>query len=187
MRRIRFSAPNQQTKRIINRSGQQHFYWVLALAIYCAAVLEHGAANALCIFELLPGRSGAKTRSEWEAKVDKHYADSFGKTMGRLISRLRPHMSSSNELASLVADFECCVLRRNFLVHHFWRERSANWLIDQKRLAMIQELEVDRELFWNTDKKLQAAIEPVAARHGITPEHMQTTENEMMREALSVD
>jgi hypothetical protein len=171
----------------LTEDESKEVYAHYGLTIYCSSVLEHGAANALCILELLPGRVGAKTRSEWETKVDSHYADSFAETLGRLIKRLKSHSSVLGELGTLAPDLEQCVVRRNFLVHHFWRERATYWFTDRKRRAMIQELETDRELFWNTDKKLEAAMEPIAAKHGVTPEHMQATEDAMMREAMSDD
>jgi hypothetical protein len=58
-------------------------YAHFGLAFYCSSVLEHGIANAILILELLEGRGGAKTLEMWEALVDKHFEESFEKTLGQ--------------------------------------------------------------------------------------------------------
>jgi hypothetical protein len=60
----------------------KELYAHFGLAFYCSSVLEHGVANAIFVLELLEGRGGAKTREDWEALVDKHFEDSFAKTLG---------------------------------------------------------------------------------------------------------
>jgi hypothetical protein len=146
----------------------KELYAHFGLAFYCSNVLEHGVANALLVLELLAGRGGAKTRSQWEALVDKHFEDSFAKTLGSLMRQLARHRQSLPDLASLKTDLEKCVEERNFLAHHFWREYAAHWFTTVGRTSMVQRLERARDLFSETDSKLDAAVQPIADCHGIT-------------------
>ncbi|MFI5022839.1 MAG: hypothetical protein ACHQRJ_14465 [Alphaproteobacteria bacterium] len=146
----------------------KEIYAHFGLAFSCSSVLEHGVANALLVLELLEGRGGAKTRKDWEALVDKHFEDSFAKTLGKLIDRLARHHARSPALAAIVPDLKSCVTERNFLAHHFWREHAVHWFAPKGRASMIHRLEAARDLFTETDKKLSAAIQPISYRHGIT-------------------
>ena len=148
----------------------KELYAHFGLAFYCSSVLEHGVANAILALELLNGRGGAKSRAEWESLVDKHFEDSFAKTLGRLIRQFARHHERSPALAGINTDLEKCVAERNFLAHHFWRGYAEHWLTSDGRASMIQRLERARDLFAETDKKLEAAIQPLEVRHGITPE-----------------
>ncbi len=148
----------------------KELYAHFGLAFYCSSVLEHGIANAILILELLEGRGGAKTLAEWETLVDKHFEDSFAKTLGKLKNRLALHGERSPVIDSVMTDLERCVDERNFLAHHFWRERAAYWFTAKGRTSMIQRLEEARELFSETDRKLEAAIQPFADRYGFTPD-----------------
>jgi hypothetical protein len=48
---------------------------------------------------------------------------------------------------------------------------------------MVHRLEEARELFFGTDKKLEAAIQPFAERYGITPDFIAASLVEMKLEA----
>jgi hypothetical protein len=148
----------------------KELYAHFGLAFYCSSVLEHGIANAILILELLEGRGGAKTRAEWEAHVNKHFEDSFAKTLGKLKNQLARHHERSPVIANVMTDLERCVDERNFLAHHFWRERATYWYTQKGRASMVQRLEEARELFSDTDRKLEAAIQPFADRYGFTPD-----------------
>jgi len=146
----------------------KELYAYFGLAFYCSSVLEHGIANAILILELLDGLGGAKTRREWEMLVDKHFEESFSQTFGKLKNRLSRHNDRFQELKDVMSDIEKCVGERNFLAHHFWRENAMRWFTRTGREAMVQRLEQARELFSETDKKLEVVTRPLAERHGIT-------------------
>ena len=130
----------------------KELYAHFGLTSYCSSVLEHGIANAILILELLEGRGGAKTREEWEALVDKHFEESFQKTLGNLKNHLARHQQHSSALARVMTNLERCVDERNFLTHHFWREYASQWFTREGRASMIQRLEKAREPFSETDK-----------------------------------
>jgi hypothetical protein len=152
-------------------------------AFYCSSVLEHGIANAILILELLERRGGVKTRTEWEALVDKHFEDSFAKTLGKLKSQIARHHERSPVIASVIIDLERCVDEWNFLAHHFWRQCATHWYTKEGRASMVQRLEEARELFSETDSKLEAAIQPFADRYGLTPDIQRYELEPIKREA----
>jgi hypothetical protein len=118
----------------------------------------------------MEGRGGAKTREEWETIVDKHFEESFEKTLGKLKSHLARHQQRSSKLTSVIPDLERCVGERNFLAHHFWREYATKWFTAPGRQEMVQRLTEARDLFSGTDSKLEAAMQPFEERYGFTPD-----------------
>lgn len=60
--------------------------------------------------------------------------------------------------------------KRNWLAHHYFRERADEFVTDAGRLRMIEELEVMRQLFEDADDALDLFVKPVRERHGITDE-----------------
>jgi hypothetical protein len=148
----------------------KELYALFGLAFYCSSVFEHGVANAIFILELMGKRREVKTREEWESLVDDHFENSFAQTLGRLKNQLIRNQDRSPALSSLISDLDKCVEERIFLAHHFWREHATHWFTAAGRDGMVQRLEAARELFSETDNKLEAAIQPFAARYGFTPD-----------------
>src|ERR1700720_658414 len=163
----------------------KELYAHFGLAFYCSSVLEHGVANAIFILELMDKRTEVKTREEWETLVDNHFENSFAKTLGRLNNQLVRHQGRSPALASLIIDLDKCVEERNFLAHHFWREYATHWFTATGRKGMVQRLEEARDLFSETDSKLEAAIRPFAAGYGFTPDVERIGMELIRREAKS--
>jgi hypothetical protein len=163
----------------------KELYAHFGLAFYCSSVLEHGVANAIFIFELLGRRGEVRTQQEWETLVDNHFENSFAQTLGRLKKLLIRHCERSPALAGIMADVDKCVAERNFLAHHFWREHAAQWFTGDGREAMVQRLEEARDLFSDTDRRLEVAIQPFANRYGITPDAQRHTLELIKREAAN--
>jgi len=79
---------------------------------------------------------------------------SFAQTLGRLKNQLVRYQGQSPALSSLITDLDKCVEERNFLAHHFWREHATHWFTAAGREGMVQRLEEARDLFSETDSKL---------------------------------
>jgi hypothetical protein len=103
-----------------------------------------------------------------------------------LINQLARHHERSPALAGIVTDLEKCVAERNFLAHRFWRERATHWFSRKRRASMLHRLEEARDLFTETDKKLDAAIQPFADRYGLTADAMRF-ELELIKQEASKD
>ncbi|MBI2509007.1 MAG: hypothetical protein HYV99_03225 [Betaproteobacteria bacterium] len=98
-------------------------YAHFGLAVYLAQVLEHGLANALLCAELLPSRAGKPVpRKQWEAEFDAFMERQFEGTLGRLIRSLKKAAPIPTELEGLLTE---ALEKRNFLAHHFFRERAG--------------------------------------------------------------
>ena len=151
-------------------------YAYFGLAIFRAQLLEHGIVNALLVCDLIPNRRHlAKSREEWSAQVDQFMDGHFENTAGRLMNALRKAMTVSDELQqSLIRSLKL----RNFLVHHFFRERTVSWYTKQGRADMITELEAAGDQFGETDQLIVTAIRPLKERY-VTPEQEEQLMNEM--------
>lgn len=143
-------------------------YAHFGLAIFRAQLLEHGIVNALVVCDLIPNRRHqAKSREEWSAQVDQFMDGHFEKTAGTLMKALRKAITVSDELEQSLSR---SLKLRNFLVHHFFRERVASWYTEQGRGDMIAALESAGDQFGESDQLIGAAVQPLKDRYGLTQE-----------------
>ena len=165
-----------------NSDGEHNktVYAYFGLAIYASQVLEHGLVNALLVLDLIPKASAIATPETWADKVDSFYETEFKRTLGSLVRRLRDVTTVSNELEELLRR---ALEKRNWLSHHYFRERAMEFLSVTGRDQMITELEEVRELFDAADKALDAVMKPIRQQYGYTDELLAKTEEEMLRQA----
>src|SRR4051812_42107421 len=96
-------------------------YAHFGLAVYMAQVLEHGIVNALVLSDLLPRKYGkVPSREDLAAEVDKYMDDNFKDTLNKLIKSLKKVKTLPPELELHLDD---SLKKRNFLIHHYFRER----------------------------------------------------------------
>jgi|WetSurMetagenome_2_1015567.scaffolds.fasta_scaffold00300_15 hypothetical protein len=146
-------------------------YAHFGLAVYLSQVLEHGLVNALVFLDLLPRRAGHSVpKQEWLKEFDAFMGRHFETTLGMLIRSLRGVISVPQDLQSLLAD---ALYKRNFLAHHYFRERSAEFMTKNGRDEMILELQEAQALFNRADGKLNEAVRPVRERIGLTDEQLE--------------
>ena len=159
---------------------QKTVYAHFGLAIYMSQVLEHGLANALLVLDIVPRASAVATPESWPEKVDSFYDAQFKRTLGSLIHRMR-------ELTLVPAELEQVLKQaletRNWLSHHYFRERAMDFLSEAGRDRMTAELEEARDLFDAADKALDAVVRPIRQRYGYSEEILAKLEEEMFKEA----
>jgi len=162
--------------------GEQHktVYAHFGLAIYLSQVLEHGLANALVVLDLVPRAGNEAAPDTWPDQVDAFYEAHFKRTLGSLVRRLREVTSVPPHLEELL---EKALDRRNWLSHHYFRERATDFLSVEGRDRMITELEEVRELFSAADKALDAVVKPIQERFGYTEELFGKVAEDMRKEA----
>jgi hypothetical protein len=154
-------------------------YAHFGLALYLAQVLEHGLANALMWAELLPRRTGKPvSRKQWETEFDLFMNQQFEKTLGRLIRSLGRAASVSADLEGLLTD---ALKTRNFLAHHFFRERAESFMSREGRDKMIEELERAQKLFDFAEVKLTEIAKPLREKYGLTDERLEPFEQEYLK------
>lgn len=154
-------------------------YAHFGLAIYLAQVLEHGLANAMMSAELLPQRAGKPvSRKQWEAEFDVFMDQQYQQTLGRLIRALKNATSVPSDLEGLLTE---ALEKRNFLAHHYFRERAEAFMSWQGRENMIEELRSAQKLFDEADARLTQVAKPLRERYGLTDERLRPFEEEYLR------
>lgn len=146
-------------------------YAYFGLAIYFSQVLEHGLVNALVFLDLLPRRAGRPVpKEEWFKEFDSFMDQHFETTLGKMIRSLKSVISVPDELESLLA---AALKKRNFLAHHYFKERAAEFMTRTGRDEMISELHETRILFEQADDKLDKVVKPLRERFGLTDEQLE--------------
>jgi hypothetical protein len=156
-------------------------------AFYMSSVLEVGLAHALMYGEFLMGvREKIITttgknfdrkqyESDFDAFMDKHFAQ----TMGNIIRRANTLPDFDRDLRQRI---EMARKRRNFLAHHYWRERSIKFATTEGRLEMRRELSQDTEMFTQLDRDIDAAMKPTRSKLGISDKMLERYYEKMMNE-----
>ncbi|MFF2374165.1 hypothetical protein ACFVUW_07255 [Streptomyces xiamenensis] len=151
-------------------------YALFGLAIYKANVLEHALVNTLAIARIITAEE------QGELLIRDPWTQGFRDMMGKLIRRAEPYVSAYPEV---VDDLTNSLKRRNFLVHHFWRERIQEMITESSRARMCADLKADCRLFTQTDERLTARVfDPLARKRGITPEMIEAQYAAERREAM---
>lgn len=107
------------------------------------------------------------------AEFDMFMDQQFEQTLGRLIRGLKNATSVSAELEGLLTD---ALKTRNFLTHHFFRERAEVFMSRDGREEMIRELERAQRLFEAADDTLIETVKPLREKFGLTDERMKPIE-----------
>jgi len=128
--------------------------------MYFAQVLEHELANALVWLEFIPD---ARTQQQ-EKDLESYYEVNFAKTLGRLIKSLKRVSALPEELE---ASLQQAIETRNFLTHHYFREREPQ-ISSGRYEELIVELEAMRAELERTDHLLSALTRPIRESYGLT-------------------
>jgi hypothetical protein len=139
-------------------------YAHFGLAIYKANVLEHGLTNAMLYANMTAG--GLPTLTDFDAFL----AAKFEKTLGALIKDLKNHVPVD---ATLEETLRAALTKRNWIAHHYFRERSETFMSDRGCRSMIAELESAQDLFERADKALDVVSKPLAAKSGMTEDRLE--------------
>jgi len=133
------------------------------LARYFAQCLEHGIVNALMQLDLFAVRAEEirrreqppRTRDECYKIFDTYEAEQFEKTMGNLIKQLHLFAEVPDQIAMTLLTSK---KRRDFLAHHFFRERAVDFTTAHGRNAMLAELKKDQQLFEEADNGVSSDV-----------------------------
>jgi hypothetical protein len=141
-------------------------------AYYIANVFEAGLALAVVQLDFLTEvletvkRTGLKSfdRTSYENEFDAFINRQHAQTLGNLIKRVQSLADMDMSLKDLIAEAK---KRRDFVAHHFFRERSEAFVTRCGRDEMIHELEIAHELFFAADRALAKFMEPHLNRLGM--------------------
>lgn len=157
-------------------------YAHFGLAIYLAQVLDHGIVNALVVSQHIPNNlKSFKSQEEWESAVDAFMDGLFAsKTLGRLIGALKSAITLPEELGKLLSD---ALKTRNWLAHHYFRERVLEFMSSSGRDQMIEELVGAQKLLSSADKELDQLVRSLREQYGMTEEAIAASCAEMFASA----
>ncbi|MFD9902471.1 hypothetical protein [Mesorhizobium sp. NPDC059025] len=146
-------------------------------AYYEAGVLETGLAIALMQINFLSrvrdqylADRGSFDRKQYEAEFDRFMEDQHAQTLGNLIKRVSELPELSN---SLKERLKAAKKRRDFLGHHYFRERAVEFSSRNGRDKMIAELHDDGDIFEVIDRDLYAELASIREKLGMSSEKFQ--------------
>lgn len=89
----------------------------------------------------------------------------FQKTLGALLKHLKSEVALPPDLEATLTE---ALNRRNFLAHHYFREKATEFVARNGRDQMLQELQIDQQLFERADQQLENALKPFRMKQGVT-------------------
>ena len=131
------------------------------LAMYLVQVLEHGIVNAMVISKM-PNR-----RTITRQDIDAFMARQFEKPLGRLLRELAKHIAVPGDVEPLLGEV---LAKRNWLAHHYFRERARDFVTGTGCRRMIDELEEVQQLLKHAEQSLDGLVRPIRRRYGVTDE-----------------
>lgn len=111
------------------------------------------------------GFDRAKIAAEWDAYEEGQRKNTMG--------QLKNHVKDSIDFdAALKKRIEDAKDRRDFLVHHYWREQAVTMHTKEGRDKMISELTADADTFEKLAADIQAAMKPTREKLGLKDEDL---------------
>lgn len=152
-------------------------YAHFGLAMYWAQVVEHEIINSIMLLKIFPNSKSVKTLAEWQNIVDDFYAGKFEKTMGKIVADFK--LSGIDTSAEFMQTLESSLKARNFLAHKFFRINSIDFVTNQGRTRMIEELSSYTELFKTANESLYANASQIRLKLGMSDEMIANMMKEM--------
>ena len=165
-------------------------YAYFGLAYYDFGVIESCIVNVLLYGEFITGwkarieREGKASfdRKVYETEFDAYIQNQFAQTMGTLIARLDKVIGIPAELKEVIVEGN---RMRNFLAHHYFRERAKDFVTREGRDRMISELYAISAKFTEMDRRIQTLLEPVKKKLGIPEETLKRFMDDFTRKAYA--
>ncbi|MEJ0058169.1 MAG: hypothetical protein WDM79_00560 [Terricaulis sp.] len=146
-------------------------------AYYQAGVFDAGLALAILFIEFLPSvkadylkgkdKGHAFDRPAYEAASDKFLADQHAQTLGNLRKRL---FASSLLDDALKTEIDEAKKKRDFIAHHYSRERAVEFATHAGRDQMIAELDEIGNYLESVARRVDDIIEKAQLDLGLKPE-----------------
>ncbi len=155
--------------------GPKEVFAFFGLASYSAQVLEKGLIIMVIAFRCKGLRI---TRREF----DVLYAEYNKKTLGQLLIRARKSISIPDNVDSLLDE---ALLKRNWLMHHYFADRAVQFTTEIGRRQMLSELQSLIRIFIEADLATESIYTPILEEFGVTGESVEKLIEEMVKEYLS--
>jgi hypothetical protein len=149
--------------RDMDESDQHREVYAWAgLALYYAQVLEEGVLALIFAVRATDGT----LRRDFET-ADDFFEAHASRTLGQLLRDMRQHVDLP---AGIEHDTRDALAKRNFLVHHFFKDRIELAFTVAGRQQVIHELHEAVELFVHADEQLTELMFIHSQYIGLTPE-----------------
>jgi hypothetical protein len=165
-------------------------YAEFGCAMQSASILESQLILALLCGEFLvrirakAERDGGLSQKQYRAELAAYRAKQSAMTMGQLIRRLRAMSVFSEDLRTRMVEASRV---RNFLVHHFWRERTMTMTNLKGMWAVQEELDDIANLFARVGDEIAEAVKPIAAQFNIGDEKSSAYADELATRLFGED
>ncbi len=146
----------------------QDVFLSVGVCLFLAQNLEHNIVAIVLFMDFIPkGLKDENVKARWEESVEEYEKQVWQLTLGRLIGRLRTVNPPEDEIFERL---EKCRERRNWLAHHFFRDRIAKLFSVEGRQETLQIIEVDKKLFEETNKILTERVLSLLEKTGYKKE-----------------
>lgn len=145
-------------------SSSKEVFAFFGLCMYNAQVLERGLVN------LTVGLRLKSLTQLTSSDIDKIFDEMGLRTLGQLIADLRKKVKVSIDLEKSLAKAK---KDRNYIAHRFFYIHSFNFLSDDGRSQMIEELRHLSEYFQSVDIRVENITHALWEHLGITDEMVQ--------------
>lgn len=155
-------------------------YAFYGLAMYWAQCVEQSMFIHLMFLDFFPKNlNNFKDSEKWASDFDTYEEKELGKTMGRLLQKLKNEGQPTNEVSILLST---TLEKRNWLAHSYFPHRAVEFTQEAGRAEMIKELQGMVDLFREVTAKLDAITMPIARRYGYTEEMEAKARAELLAE-----
>jgi hypothetical protein len=148
-------------------------YAYYGLAMYQAQCLEFQLCILLTIQNILLRKN--VTRQQY----DELLGGASQKTLGNLISNLRKVIVVPDNLEFNLKE---ALSKRNWLVHHYFRDRAVQFCKAEGRKLMIDELDKIIDRFENLDNQLTVWAYNLARKLNVTEEKVRKIAEDMLKD-----
>jgi uncharacterized protein YutE (UPF0331/DUF86 family) len=155
--------------------GPKEVFAFFGLASYYAQVLEKNLTIMVVAFR-------CKGLQITKGEFDALYAEHNKKTLGHLLHRAKELISIPNETDSLLNE---ALLKRNWLIHHYFADRCIQFGTEIGRRQMISDLQSMMCIFTEADRATELISNPILEEFGVTEECIEKMIEEMAKEYLS--
>ncbi len=155
-------------------SDTKEVYAFFGLCSYYAQVIERGLINLAVV---LHTKGYTKITRE---EIEEAFQEKGRNTLGRLINDIRKQINIETGVEEkLITVLE----KRNYLIHEFFFYHDIDFMNEEGRIKMINELSDLTRLFQETDKEMDKITHPLWMKIGLTREMIEKSLEEKYSES----
>lgn len=156
-------------------------YAYFGYVMYRAQCVEQSIIQLIIFFDFFQKHATSmKSAGEWAKNYDQFDGYLSAKTMGQLVKNL---VSLGAVAQDIEEKLRFALKKRNWLAHKFYVDHAMNFVSENGRDLMIQELQECGEQFDVIENILTPITYSLCEKYGITQEILKETERELFAKA----